>query len=79
MNGKDIKKVMNIACHILDRFLTIFKGGKMLSDTNIDALCLQFQEVVFVLWDGAFVLVMTIDPTEIDTSAVRTCNAPSHP
>ncbi len=28
LNGKDIKKVMNIACHIFDRFSTIFKGGE---------------------------------------------------
>ena len=28
LNGKDIKKVMNNACHIFDRFSTIFKGGK---------------------------------------------------
>ncbi len=52
LNGKDIKKVMNNACHIFDKFLTIFKGGKRpnctLLDANIDALCLQFREV-FVL------------------------------
>jgi len=46
LNGKDIKKVMNNACHIFNRFSTIFKGGKRpncaLSDANIDALCLQF-------------------------------------
>ncbi len=62
---------MNKACHIFDRFLAIFKGGKRpncaLSDANIDALCLQFQEV-FVLWDGEFLLARTIEPTEIDTS-----------
>jgi hypothetical protein len=62
---------MNNACHIFDRFLTMFKGGKRpncaLLDTNIDALCLQFRDV-FVLWDGAFLLVRTINPTEIDTS-----------
>ena len=28
LNGKDIKKVMNNACHIFDRFSTIFKGGR---------------------------------------------------
>ncbi len=46
LNGKDIKKVMNNACHIFDSLLIIFKGGKrpnsMLPDANIDALCLQF-------------------------------------
>ena len=38
-----------------------------MSDANIDALCLQFREV-FVLWDGAFSLARTIDPTDIDSS-----------
>jgi hypothetical protein len=74
LNGKDIKKVMNNACHLFDRFSTIFKGGKRpnctLSDANIDAFCLQFREV-FVLWDGAFSLARTIDPTKIDTSIYR--------
>ncbi len=28
LNGKDIKKVMNNACHIFDTFLIIFKGGE---------------------------------------------------
>ncbi len=74
LNGKDINKVMNNACHIFDRFLMIFKGMKRsncaLSDANIDALCLQFREV-FVLWDGAFLLARTINPTEIDTSIYR--------
>jgi hypothetical protein len=65
---------MNNACHIFDRFSTIFKGGKRrscaLSDANIDALCLQFREV-FVLWDGVFSLARTINPTERDTSIYR--------
>jgi hypothetical protein len=46
LNGKDIRKVMTNACYVFDTFATIFKGGKrpncLLSDTNIDALCLQF-------------------------------------
>ena len=74
LNGKDIKKVMNNACHLFDRFSTVFKGGKRpncaLSDANIDSLCLQFREV-FVLWDEAFSVARTIDPTEIDTSIYR--------
>ena len=45
------------------------KEGKrpdcILSDTNIDALCLHFQGV-FVLWDGAFLLARTVDPMEDD-------------
>jgi hypothetical protein len=67
LNGKDIKKVMNNACHIFNIFLTIFKEGKrptcVLLDANIDASCLQFREV-FVLWDGAFLLARTINPVE---------------
>ena len=74
LNGKDIRKVMTNACYIFDSFATIFKAGKrpncILSDTNIDALCMQFREV-FVLWDGAFSLARTINPTEIDCSTYR--------
>jgi hypothetical protein len=29
LNGKDIKKVMNNACHIFDTFSTIFKEGNL--------------------------------------------------
>ncbi len=71
LNGKDIKKVMNNASHIFDQFAVIFKDGKrpdcILSVTNIDALCLHFREV-FVLWDGAFSLARTVNPTENDTT-----------
>jgi hypothetical protein len=74
LNGKDIRKVMTNACYIFDTFATIFKAGKrpncMLSDANINALCMQFCEV-FVLWDGAFSLARTINPTEIDCSTYR--------
>ena len=42
----------------------------MLLDANIDALCLQFREV-FVLWDGAFSLARTINPTEMDITTYR--------
>jgi len=74
LNGKDIKKVMNNACHIFNTFAAIFKEGKrpncVLSDTNIDDLCLQFREV-FVLWDGAFSLARTINPTEADILTYR--------
>ena len=94
LNGNDIRKVMTNACYIFNTFATIFKAGKrpncMLSDANINALCMQFCEV-FVLWDGAFLLARTINPIEIDCStyrmyvraavngAVKTCDAPSHP
>ena len=70
LNGKDIKKVMNNASHIFDQFAVIFKDGKrpdcILSGTDIDTLCLHFREV-FVLWDGAFSLARTVNPTENDT------------
>jgi hypothetical protein len=50
--------------------LTIFKRGKspncvLLDAANIDALCLQFQEV-FMLWVREFLLARTINPTEAD-------------
>ena len=66
LNGKDIKKVMNNATHIFDKFAAIFKDGKrvncQLTDTDIDQICLHFREV-YVLWDGAFSLARTINPT----------------
>jgi hypothetical protein len=69
LNGKDIKKVMNNACHIFDTFLIIFKRGKrpncILLDANTNALCLQFLEVI-ALWDGVFSLARTINLTEAD-------------
>jgi len=74
LNGKDIRKVMMNACYIFDTFTTFFKARKrpncMLSDANINALCMQFCEV-FVFWDGAFSLARTINPTEIDCSTYR--------
>jgi hypothetical protein len=74
LNGKDIRKVMKNACCIFNTFATIFKAGKrpncMLSDANINALCMQFCKV-FDLWDGAFSLARTINPTEIDCSTYR--------
>jgi hypothetical protein len=60
--------------NLVDTFATIFKAGKrpncILSDTNINALFMQFRKV-FVLWDGAFSLARTINPTEIDCSTYR--------
>jgi hypothetical protein len=74
LNGKDIRKVMTNASYVFDSLAIIFKGGKrpncVLSDANIDALCLQFREV-FVLWDGAFSLARTINPTEMDIKTYR--------
>ena len=66
LNGKDIKKVMNNATHLFDKFAAIFKEGKrvdcQLTDADIDSLCLHFREV-YVLWDGAFALARIINPT----------------
>jgi hypothetical protein len=70
LNGKDIKKVMNNMAHIFDKLAVIMKEGKrpdsILSDADINALCLQFWEV-FILWDGAFSLAQTVNPMENDT------------
>jgi hypothetical protein len=69
LNGKDIKKVMNNATHLFDKFAAIFKRGKregcLLLDEGINSMCLHFREV-FVLWDGAFSLARTINPTRAD-------------
>jgi hypothetical protein len=69
LNGKDIKKVMNNAFHIFDIFSLIFKEGKredcVLLDLEIELLCMHFCKV-FVLWDRAFSLARTVNPTEID-------------
>jgi hypothetical protein len=66
LNGKDTKKVMNNATYFFDGLTVILKEGKradsLLSNDNIDALCLHFWEV-FVLWDGAFSLARTVSPT----------------
>ena len=74
LNGKDIKKVMNNTTFIFEELAIILKEGKrpdcILSDTNIDALCLNFQGV-FVLWDGAFSLARTVDPMEDDIKTYR--------
>ncbi len=71
LNGKDTKKVMNNATYFFDRLAVILKEGKradsLLSDDDIDTLCLHFQGV-FVLWDGAFLLARTVNPMENDTT-----------
>jgi hypothetical protein len=71
LNGKDTKKVMNNATYFFDGLAVILKEGNradsLLSDDDIDALCLHFWEV-FVLWDGSFLLARTVNPTENDTT-----------
>jgi hypothetical protein len=71
LNGKDIKKIMNNASHVFDQVAVIFKEGKrpdcIMTDVDIDALCLNFREV-FVLWDGAYLLARTVNPMEQDTN-----------
>jgi hypothetical protein len=42
----------------------------VLTDTEINALCLHFREVL-VLWDEAFSLARTVNPTEEDMLAYR--------
>jgi hypothetical protein len=71
LNGKDTKKVMNNATYFFGGLVVILKEGKrpdsLLSDADIDAMCLHFWEV-FVLWDGVFSLARTVNPTENDTT-----------
>ncbi len=71
LNGKDTKKAMNNATYFFDGLAVMLKEGKrahsLLSDDDIDTLCLHFWEV-FVLWDGAFLLARTVNPTENDTA-----------
>lgn len=65
---------MNNATYVFDKFAAIFTEGKrpdcVLMDTEINALCLHFREV-FVLWDGAFSLARTVNPTEEDMLTYR--------
>ena len=67
LNGKDIIKLMNNATFVFDNLALMFKQGKrpdcLLTDEQIDEMCLYFREV-FVLWDGAFSLTRTVNPTE---------------
>jgi hypothetical protein len=74
LNGKDIKKVMNNATYVFDQFAILFKEGRrpncVLSEDEIDALCVHFREV-FVLWDGTFALARTIDPDDEDRATYR--------
>ena len=75
LSGKDIKKVINNATHLFDAFTAIFKEGKregcLLSDADIDTMCLHFREV-YVLWDGAFALARTFNPTNEDAETYQT-------
>jgi hypothetical protein len=75
LNGKDIKKVVNNASHIFDQFAAIFMEGKrkdsLLSDSDINSMCLHFQEV-YVLWDGDFLLARIINPTDEDADTYQT-------
>ncbi len=73
-NGKDIKKVMNNATHLFDTITAIFKEGKrdgcLMSNADIDSMCLHFREV-YVLWDGAFLLARTVNPTHDDAETYQ--------
>jgi hypothetical protein len=74
LNGKGIKKVMNNTTYIFDQLALIFQEGKrpscLLSNPDIAALCLHFRGV-FVLWDGMFLVVRTINPDKADISTYR--------
>jgi hypothetical protein len=65
---------MNNASHIFDQFAAIFKEGKrnecLLSDADIDLMCLHFWEV-YVLWGRAFLLARTINPTDKDADTYQ--------
>ncbi len=62
---------MNNATHVFYQVANIFKEGKspdcIMTDADIDALCLHFCEV-FVLWDEAFLLARTVNPMRQDTN-----------
>ncbi len=66
---------MNNASHICDKFAAIFKEGKrkecLLSDDDMESMCLHFWQV-YDLWDGAFLLARTINPTDEDADAYQT-------
>ena len=70
MNGKDIKKVMNNATYLFDKFSSLLTSGKRddceLSSNVIDSLCQHFK-LVLVLWDGAFSLAHKKNPTADDS------------
>ena len=63
--GKDIKKVMNNATYLFDKFSSLLLSGKRddceLSDNVIDSLCQHFK-LVLVLWDGEFSLLRKKNP-----------------
>ena len=69
LNGKDIKKVMDKAAYLFDKFSSILQAGKRddceLDNKCIDALCRYFK-LVFLLWDGAFSLARKKYPSEED-------------
>jgi hypothetical protein len=73
-NGKDIKKVMNNATYLFDAFAVIFKEGKregcLLSNADIDLMCLHFREVN-VLWDGVFSVARMVNRTKHDTETYQ--------
>jgi hypothetical protein len=75
---------MNNASHLFDAIAAIFKEGKrekcLMSDVDIDLMCLHFWEV-YVLWDGAFSLARMVNLTHEDAenyqqfawAAVQSC------
>ena len=73
LNGKDIKKVMDNAALVFDRFTKILKAGRedcSVSQEEIETVCLQYKSV-FLLWDGAFSYARKVDPTDEDIEMCR--------
>jgi hypothetical protein len=72
---KTLKKVMNNASHIFDKFAAILKEGKrkecLLPDVALNQCVCIFWEV-YVLWDGAFLLARTINQTDEDADTYQT-------
>lgn len=60
---------MDNATYLFDQFSSILKSGKRddceMSDDKIDELCTNFQ-MVFLLWDGSFLLARKYNPTKED-------------
>jgi hypothetical protein len=65
---------MNNATFLFDMFTVMFEEGKregcLLSDADINSMCLHFREV-YVLWYGAFLLASTVNPTNDDTETYQ--------
>ncbi len=66
LNGKDIKKVMNNACHIFNTFLAIFIGGE---EANLRAVGRQHQRFMTAVWRGVCFMGRSIFISEDNQSS----------